>query len=61
MEPAPQTLRRSIDDAISQKGNVEEIEDRISRKDYEQFPKPGHDIYVSTFSFTHFLKGTPKH
>jgi hypothetical protein len=45
----PHTLRRSIDDAISQKGNVDEIEERMSRKDYEQYPKQGHDAYVRKF------------
>jgi hypothetical protein len=43
-------MRRSIDDVISQKGNVEVIEEKMSRKEFEQFPnkqREDQNFYVS--------------
>lgn len=34
----PSSLRRSIDDVISQKGNVEVIEEKMCKRDYDPFP-----------------------
>ena len=48
-EPIP-TIRRSIDDVISQKGNVEVIEEKLNRREFEQFPnkqKEDQTFYVS--------------